>query len=145
MTVTYFVPEDGKKCALVHDEEYCQVSGGAPGPPQTRSEQMDADSAEADMNAAYFMRETHNPANVTAWMLEPDQVSWIGVRQQTCGVTLACRIRRTRADRRSVTALERPVGLSSLRISRTTKQPGMAFAIHDSGGLAPCYAAETAS
>lgn len=100
VTATYFVPEDGKKYVLVHDEEYCQVSGGAPGPPQTRCEQMDADSAEADMNAAYFMRETHNAANATAWMLEPDQVSWIGVRLQTCGVALACRIRMTRARTR---------------------------------------------
>jgi uncharacterized protein YecT (DUF1311 family) len=100
VTVTYFVPEDGKKYVLVHDEDYCQVSGSAPGPPQTRCEQMDADSAEADMNAAYFMRETHNAANATAWMLEPDQVSWIGVRQQTCGVTVACRIRMTRARTR---------------------------------------------
>ena len=100
VTVTYFVPEDGKKYVLVHDEEYCQVSGGSPGPPQTRCGQMDSDSAEADMNAAYFMRETHNAANATAWMLEPDQVTWIGLRQQTCGVTLACRIRMTRTRTR---------------------------------------------
>jgi hypothetical protein len=80
--------------------QYCQVSGGAPGPPETCCEQMDADSAEADMNAACFMRETHNAANATPWMLEPDQVSWIGVRQQTCGVTLASRIRMTRARTR---------------------------------------------
>jgi uncharacterized protein YecT (DUF1311 family) len=57
---------------------------------------LNADAADADMNAAYFMSETHNQANATAWMLGPDQAAWIGVRERTCGAGLACRIRVTR-------------------------------------------------
>jgi uncharacterized protein YecT (DUF1311 family) len=57
---------------------------------------MNADGADADMNAAYFMQETHNAANATAWMLEPDQIAWLGVRDRTCGIGLVCRIQFTR-------------------------------------------------
>jgi hypothetical protein len=42
------------------------------------------------------MQETHNQANATARMLGGDQVAWIGVRDQTCGVALGCRIGITR-------------------------------------------------
>jgi len=81
---------------LVHDEEYCSYGPRASGPPQTRCEQMDADAADADMNGAAFMRDAHNAANATAWMLAPEQVAWIGVRERTCGAGLACRIQMTR-------------------------------------------------
>jgi len=57
---------------------------------------MNADAADIDVNAAYFMQETHNQANATAWMLGEDQVAWIGLRTQTCGTVMACRIRVTR-------------------------------------------------
>lgn len=96
VTVRYFIPENGKKYVLVHDEEYCSYGPPASGPPQTRCEQMDADAADADMNGAAFMRDTHNAANATAWMLAPEQVAWIGVRERTCGAGLACRIQMTR-------------------------------------------------
>jgi len=45
------------------------------------------------------MKETHNQANATAWMLGPDQVEWIGFRDRSCGggpAGLPCRIRITR-------------------------------------------------
>jgi hypothetical protein len=96
VTVRYFIPENGKKYVLVHDEEYCSYGPRASGPPQTRCEQMDADAADADMNGAAFMRDAHNAANATAWMLAPEQVAWIGVRERTCGAGLACRIQMTR-------------------------------------------------
>jgi uncharacterized protein YecT (DUF1311 family) len=60
---------------------------------------MNADAADADVNAAYFMARTHNAANATAWMLGADQVAWIGFRDRSCGVgagRLQCRIRVTR-------------------------------------------------
>jgi uncharacterized protein YecT (DUF1311 family) len=99
ITVRYFIPENGKKYVLVHDEDYCDHPANAPAPPEDECEQMNADAADIDVNAAYFMQETHNQANATAWMLGPDQVAWIGLRDQSCGVGpggLRCRIRITR-------------------------------------------------
>jgi uncharacterized protein YecT (DUF1311 family) len=95
----YFIPENGKKYVLVHDEDYCAFENGSTPPPQDQCQEMNAEAADADVNAAYFMEETHNAANATAWMLGPDQVAWIGVRDQSCGfgpVGLPCRIRITR-------------------------------------------------
>jgi hypothetical protein len=96
LTVRYFIPDDGKKYVLVHEEDYCDHPVNAPAPPQDECQQMNADAADIDMNAAYFMHATHNQANATAWMLDPDQVAWVGVRDQTCGTVLGCRIRITR-------------------------------------------------
>ena len=95
----YFIPENGRKYVLVHDEDYCAHAEDAPAPPQDQCEELNAEAADADMNAAYFMAQTRNAANATAWMLGADQVAWIGVREQSCGVgpnRLACRIRITR-------------------------------------------------
>jgi uncharacterized protein YecT (DUF1311 family) len=97
ISTRYFIPENGKKYVLVHDEDYCAVPAGAVPPSQDRCEEMNADAADADVNAAYFMAETHNAANATAWMLGQDQLAWIGVRNNMCGAAgLACRIRITR-------------------------------------------------
>jgi hypothetical protein len=100
VTVRYFIPENGKKYVLVHDEDYCDHAPNEPAPPEAACQQMNAAAAEADMNGAYFMRQTHNQANATAWMLGQDQLVWIGVRNSTCGGAPACRIalarRRTR-------------------------------------------------
>ena len=95
----YFIPDNGKKYALLHDEDYCWHPDNAPGRPQDVCERMNADAADADMNAAYFMKETRNAANATAWMLEPEQVAWVGYRDRTCGLgpdRWRCRIRITR-------------------------------------------------
>jgi uncharacterized protein YecT (DUF1311 family) len=102
ITTRYFIPDNGKKYVLAHDEDYCDHPENAPAPPQDVCEQMNADAAESDMNAAYFMQETHNAANATAWMLGPDQVAWIGVRERTCGAGLICRIRITRQRTRAL-------------------------------------------
>jgi uncharacterized protein YecT (DUF1311 family) len=96
ITARYFIPENGKKYVLLHDEEYCADPPGQAGPPANICEQLLDQAADADMNAAYFMKETHNAANATAWMLGPDQVEWVRFRTATCGVTVACRIRVTR-------------------------------------------------
>jgi len=60
--------------------------------------QANLDAADADMNAAYFMKETHNAANATAWMLDPEQTAWLAVRASTCvgPNALGCRVRMTR-------------------------------------------------
>jgi len=96
VTVRYFIPDNGRKYVLLHDEDYCAHPELAPVQGPGGCEQLNADAADADMNAAYFMRETGNAANATAWMLGQDQVAWIGVRAQTCGGSLACQIRVTR-------------------------------------------------
>ena len=103
ITVRYFIPDNGRKYVLVHDEDYCDHPENAPAPPQDECQQMNADAADIDVNAAYFMQETHNQANATAWMLGEDQVAWIGVRTQTCGIVVACRIRVTRQRVRVLT------------------------------------------
>ena len=102
VSVTYFIPDNGKKYALIHDEDYCASPMGS-GVQGDMCQQRDADAADADMNAAYFMDETGHAANATAWMLNPDQTAWIGMRQSTCGASLSCRIVLTR--RRTVVLL----------------------------------------
>jgi uncharacterized protein YecT (DUF1311 family) len=99
ITTRYFIPDDGKKYVLVHDEDYCWSGPNTPAPDQEACEQKNAEAAEIDMNAAYFMEESHNAANATAWRLGQDQVAWIGIRNQSCGIGAAglpCRIQITR-------------------------------------------------
>jgi uncharacterized protein YecT (DUF1311 family) len=107
----YFIPENGKKYVLLHDEDYCDHPPNAPAPPQDACMQLNAEAADADLNAAYFMQQTHNAANATAWMMLPEQVSWIGVRDRSCGLgpgTLPCRIRITRQRTRVVLRQQGP-------------------------------------
>jgi uncharacterized protein YecT (DUF1311 family) len=102
----YFIPTNGKKYVLVHDEDYCFHPDNAPQP--SGCDQMNADAADADMNAAYFMQETHNAADANAWMLDPDQIAWLAVRDRTCGANgLACRIEITR--RRTAVLIGHPM------------------------------------
>jgi len=98
----YFIPDNGKKYVLMHDEDYCAAPQGAPAPDPDACEQMNFDAADVDFNAADFMAQTHNAANATAWMLGPEQVAWIGVRDRTCGGVLRCRIRMTRERTRVI-------------------------------------------
>jgi uncharacterized protein YecT (DUF1311 family) len=96
ITPRYFIPENGKKYVLEHDEDYCWSPSGEPAPDRDECQQMMADAADDDMNAAYFMQETGNVANATAWMLGPDQVEWLQVRDRTCGPrAFSCRVRIT--------------------------------------------------
>jgi uncharacterized protein YecT (DUF1311 family) len=102
VTPRYFIPDNGKKYVLIHDEDYCSSAAGAPAPDQNACEQMNFAAADADFNAADFMAQTGNRANATAWMLEPQQMAWITVRDQTCGAGLGCRIRMTRERTRII-------------------------------------------
>lgn len=92
ITPRYFIPANGKKYPLLHDEDYCAPRPGAAAAPADICQQLTAEAADADVDAAYFMKETHDAANATAWMLGPDQVAWIAYRNRTCGAGLACRI-----------------------------------------------------
>ena len=73
---------------------------------------MNADAADLDMNAAYYLEQTNHVTNATAWMIiGEDQVAWIRVRDNTCGIgldPLRCRIRITR-QRVRVIIRRRPV------------------------------------
>jgi uncharacterized protein YecT (DUF1311 family) len=94
----YFIPDNGKKYVLEHDEDYCWHPEGSPAPSQDECMQANLAAANADMEAAYFMQQTHHAANATAWMLDPQQVAWLAMRDRTCiGVNgLGCRVRMTR-------------------------------------------------
>jgi hypothetical protein len=101
----YFITGNKKKILLEHDEDYCTppagaIPPGAPPPPQNICQQMNADAADKDLIAAYYLEQTNHATNATAWMItDPDAVQWIQVRDNTCGAgpdPLGCRILMTR-------------------------------------------------
>jgi uncharacterized protein YecT (DUF1311 family) len=67
---------------------------------------MNADAADIDLNAAYYLDQVDYATNATAWMIVgDDQIAWIRVRDNTCKVglePLRCRIRMTRERTRVV-------------------------------------------
>jgi uncharacterized protein YecT (DUF1311 family) len=105
VSTRYFIPDNGRKYVLMHDEDYCDHPPDQPPPPQDRCEQLNAEAADDDLNGADFMAQTHNAANATAWMLSPEQVSWIGMRNQSCGTgpgANICMVRLTRQRTRVI-------------------------------------------
>lgn len=106
---TYFIPENGKKYVLIHDRDYCDTASGASGAGPGVCEQLNGNAADDDVNAAYFMKETHNAANATAWMLGPDQIAWVTLRDSRCGAGLPCRIAMTRERTRVLIGRPAPV------------------------------------
>jgi uncharacterized protein YecT (DUF1311 family) len=93
LTTRYFITGSNKKILLEHDEDYCAPVAGAG---YNDCDQMNADAADDDMNAALYLEQTHHVTNATAWMIsDPGQVAWIGVRDRTCGGVLdplGCRV-----------------------------------------------------
>jgi len=100
----YFIPESGRKFALIHDEDFCGGPQAEAPAADAACLQMNADAADADMNAAYFMAQTSNAANATAWMLDPGQIAWVSLRDRSCGGlnNLGCRIQFTRQRTRVI-------------------------------------------
>jgi hypothetical protein len=102
----YFITGRKERILLAHDEDYCAPTEGTSLPDQTDCQQMNADAADIDMNAAYYLEQINYATNGTAWMIEgPEQVAWIQLRENTCGVgpdPLACRIRLTREHTRVI-------------------------------------------
>jgi hypothetical protein len=111
ITTRYFITGANKKILLEHDEDYCSPPAGAlppgatpplgaPLPPQNICQQMNADAADIDLIAAYYLEQTHHATNATAWMItDPDATAWIQVRNNTCSAgpnALGCRIVMTR-------------------------------------------------
>jgi hypothetical protein len=99
LTTRYFITGSNMRVLLEHDEDYCSGGNLNLVPQGEACEQMDADAADLDEVAAYYLDQVHYRMNATAWMIGPDQVAWIGVRDRTCGGVadpLGCRIRVTR-------------------------------------------------
>ena len=117
LTTRYFITGSNMRVLLEHDEDYCSGSNLNAVPQGEACEQMDADAADLDEVAAYYLDQVHYRMNATAWMIGPDQVAWIGVRDRTCGGVvdpLGCRIRVTREHTHVLTGRPaprpRPVG-----------------------------------
>jgi len=106
VTTRYFITGLNEKILLEHDEDYCAPAGSAARPPLEVCEQMNADAADVDLNAAYYLEQTHHATNATAWMIVgQDQVAWLVVRDRTCRAgpnPLRCRIRMTREHTHAV-------------------------------------------
>jgi hypothetical protein len=100
VTTRYFITGSNKKILLEHDEDYCAPVVRAAAPPQNACQQMNADAADIDLTAAYYLEQVNYATNATAWMITgDDQVAWLQVRENTCRVgpdPLRCRIRMTR-------------------------------------------------
>jgi hypothetical protein len=101
VTTRYFINGENRKILLEHDEDYCGAVAGGAGRPAGECEQMNADAADIDMNAAYYLEQTNHATNATAWMITgEDQVAWLRVRDNTCRIgfdPLRCHIRITRS------------------------------------------------
>ncbi len=97
LTTRYFITGSNKKILLEHDEDFCSPVSGAG---YNDCDQMNADAADMDLNAASYLEQTHHVTNATAWMItDPDLVAWIGVRNSRCGGVidpLGCRVILTR-------------------------------------------------
>ncbi|HLI77099.1 MAG TPA: hypothetical protein VKV02_09150 [Acidobacteriaceae bacterium] len=99
ITTRYFLNGANKRILLEHDEDFCSLGDGTAAPPDSGCEQLNADAADTDETAAYYLDQVHYATNATAWMLGPDQIAWVQLRDRTClGIAdpLGCRIRLTR-------------------------------------------------
>ena len=103
LTTRYFITGSNKKILLEHDEDFCSPASGAG---YNDCDQMNADAADMDMNAASYLEQTHHVTNATAWMItDPDQVAWLQVRDTRCGGVLdplGCRVILTRERTRVI-------------------------------------------
>lgn len=93
----YFITGANRKVLLEHDEDYCASISGTP---PENCQQMNANAANLDMNAASYLEQTHHVTNATAWMITGnEQKIWLQTRDSTCGVGpigLPCYIHVTR-------------------------------------------------
>jgi len=106
ITTRYFISGLNKKILLEHDEDYCAPVDRATRPPESVCEPMNAEAADIDLTAAYYLNQTHHATNGTAWMITgQDQVAWLQIRDNTCRVgpdPLRCRILMTRGRTRII-------------------------------------------
>jgi len=105
VTTRYFIGDNKLRLLLEHDEDFCaSIRGTAASTDQC--EQMNADAADIDVNAAYYLDQINYATNGTAWMINtPDQTNWLQMRDDTCRTRpdrLGCTIRMTRERVRMV-------------------------------------------
>jgi uncharacterized protein YecT (DUF1311 family) len=100
VTTRYFIGGSNRKILLEHDEDYCTPTNAAGASAPDDCEQMNADAADIDLTAAYYLDQTNHATNATAWMIVgEDQVAWVQLRDNTCRMgpdRLRCRTRMTR-------------------------------------------------
>ncbi|MGC1482614.1 MAG: hypothetical protein WA789_02370 [Candidatus Acidiferrum sp.] len=112
VTTRYFISGQQEKILLEHDEDYCALAGGTGELAGGNCEQLNAGAADIDLNAAYYLEQTHHATNGTAWMIVgQDQIAWIAVRDKTCRLgpyPVLCHIRMTR-ERTHVIIRSHPV------------------------------------
>jgi len=96
ITARYFITGSNKRILLEHDEDYCAPMDGIPAPDKVTCEDMDFKAADLDVTVADYLEATHHATNATAWMIDGDQQVWLQVRESSCGMLMACRIRVTR-------------------------------------------------
>ena len=100
VTPLYFITGSNKKILLEHDEDYCVQADGTTAPAGSDCGQMNADAADIDMNAAYYLEQVHYATNATAHMIVGvEEVAFIQMRDDTCRRgpdPLGCHVRMTR-------------------------------------------------
>lgn len=105
VTTQYFLTGTNARVLLEHDEDFCSPANEGMMPLGSDCEQMDADAADLDEVAAYYLDQVDYKTNATAWMIGPDQRDFLVVRDRTCGTVvdpLRCRIRVTREHTRGI-------------------------------------------
>jgi uncharacterized protein YecT (DUF1311 family) len=106
LTTRYFITGLNKRILLEHDEDYCAMPGAPATPDDDACQQMNADAADIDLNAAYYLDQVNYLTNATAWMIVGDeQTTWLHIRDNTCRTgpePLRCRVRLTRERTRVV-------------------------------------------
>ena len=95
----YFITGANRRILLEHDEDFCSMADGSVVARGADCEQMNADAADDDLTAAYYLQQVNYRTNATAWMIGPEQTAFIVFRDRSCGGIvdpLGCRIRLTR-------------------------------------------------
>jgi uncharacterized protein YecT (DUF1311 family) len=107
----YFINSQGEKVLLQHDEDFCAPMEHRPPTPDEVCEQLNAEAADKDMDAAYFLASTGYASNASAQnTIQSEQSVWIHLRDETCHAgpdELPCRLRMTR-ERTHVLLKNRP-------------------------------------
>jgi hypothetical protein len=116
VTIRYFIGDNHQRLLLEHDEDFCTADPrftprGTNAAGYQDCEQLNADAADLDMTAAYYLEQIHYATNGTAWMIVgQDQTAFLRLRESRCSTLadpLPCRIRLTRDHIHTITP--RPV------------------------------------
>lgn len=103
ITSRYFIDEQKKRTLLQHDEDFCLAPDGTHAPAGDPCDQMNENAADIDLTAAEYLDSIHYATNGTARMAYGyDPGVWIQTVNNTCGVTVSCRIRITRQRTRMI-------------------------------------------